>query len=140
VPLTAAPAAHAQGAEQPAAQSAPTAGERALQEAPRHQGKRYRYGSTGPSTFDCSGFVQYVFRQAGVELPRTSREQFAVSQKVAKADRRPGDLIAVQNRRGSVTHVGIYAGEDRWWVASTGRKRVVLQKLYTDRYSVGRFA
>jgi peptidoglycan DL-endopeptidase CwlO len=114
--------------------------ERVLAEAPKHDGKRYRRGATGPHAFDCSGYVQHVFRAAGRELPRTSRQQYAASTKVAKADRQPGDLIAVQDRRGRVTHVGIYAGDDRWWVASSGRKRVLLQRLYTDRYSVGRFA
>ncbi|HWG95319.1 MAG TPA: NlpC/P60 family protein [Mycobacteriales bacterium] len=126
--------------EQPPPPPEKTLAERVMEEAPKHEGKPYRYGATGPDAFDCSGYVQAVFRAAGRELPRTSRDQYAASTRVAKADRRPGDLIAVQDRRGRVTHVGIYAGDDSWWVASTGRKRVLLQRLYTERYAVGRFS
>lgn len=114
-------------------------GDRVVDEAARHDGKDYRYGATGPDAFDCSGYVQYVFRQLGVEVPRTSRDQYAASRKVSKADRRPGDLIAIHSSSGRVTHVAIYAGDDRMWVASTGSDRVRLQDVYTDRYRVGRF-
>ena len=114
-------------------------GERAVQEAARHDGKDYRYGATGPDAFDCSGYVQYVFGQLGKQLPRTSGEQYAASQKVAKSDKRPGDLIAIHSSSGRVTHVAIYAGGGDMWVASTGSDRVRLQSIYTDRYRVGRF-
>jgi len=114
-------------------------GDRVVDEAAKHRGKPYRYGHTGPNSFDCSGYVQYVFRQMGVDLPRTSRDQYAVAPKVAKADRRPGDLIAMKNSRGTVTHVGIYTGNDTWLVASTGSKRVIHQRLYSSNYGVGRF-
>ena len=114
-------------------------GERVVQEAARHDGKDYRYGATGPDAFDCSGYVQYVFAQLGRKLPRTSGEQYAASQKVAKGDKRPGDLIAIHSSSGRVTHVAIYAGGGDMWVASTGSDRVRLQAIYTDRYRVGRF-
>lgn len=114
-------------------------GDRAVAEAARHDGKDYRYGATGPDAFDCSGYVQYVFAQLGQELPRTSQDQYAASQKVARSDKRPGDLIALHSSSGRVTHVGIYAGGGDMWVASTGSDRVRLQEIYTDRYRVGRF-
>lgn len=114
-------------------------GQRVVQEAARHDGKDYRYGATGPDAFDCSGYVQYVFGRLGIELPRTSGEQYAASQKVAKSDKRPGDLIAIHSSSGRVTHVAIYAGGGDMWVASTGSDRVRLQSIYTDRYHVGRF-
>jgi cell wall-associated NlpC family hydrolase len=117
-----------------------TLGERALEEAARHDGKPYKYGATGPDRFDCSGYMQFVFGQVGRELPRTSRDQYAASEKVAKGDQRLGDLIAIHNKKGTVTHVGIYAGDNRMWVASSGSKRVKLQDIYTDRYRVGRFS
>ena len=96
-------------------------------------------GATGPDAFDCSGYIQYVFRQLGVDIPRTSGDQYAASQKVAKSDKRPGDLIAIHNSSGRITHVAIYAGGGDMWVASTGSDRVRLQPIYTDRYRVGRF-
>jgi peptidoglycan DL-endopeptidase CwlO len=117
-----------------------TLGDRALEEAPKHEGKPYRYGATGPDAFDCSGFVQYVFRAVGRELPRTSADQYAASEKIAQHDRRPGDLIAMRNSNGQVTHVGIYGGHDNWWVGSTSAGRMILQDLYSTNYSVGRFS
>jgi cell wall-associated NlpC family hydrolase len=117
-----------------------TLGEKAVDEARTHDGKPYEYGATGPDSFDCSGFVQYVFAQVGRELPRTSRDQYAASEKVAREDVRLGDLIAIHNSKGTVTHVGIYAGDHRMWVASSGAERVKLQEIYTDRYRVGRFS
>lgn len=114
-------------------------GDRVVAEAARHDGKDYRYGATGPDAFDCSGYVQYVFSRLGKDLPRTSGEQYAASQKVAKSDKRPGDLIAIHSSSGRITHVAIYAGGGDMWVASTGSDRVRLQSIYTDRYRVGRF-
>ncbi len=114
-------------------------GDRVVAEAARHDGKDYQYGATGPDRFDCSGYVQYVFGRLGKDLPRTSGEQYAASQKVAKSDKRPGDLIAIHNSDGRVTHVAVYAGGGDMWVASTGSDRVRLQAIYTDRYRVGRF-
>ena len=114
-------------------------GDRVVAEAAKHDGKDYRYGATGPDAFDCSGYTQYVFRSLGVAIPRTSGDQYAASTKVAKADKRPGDLIAFTTSSGRVTHVGIYAGGNDMWVASTGSDRVRLQDIYTERYVVGRF-
>lgn len=134
----AAPVALVPGSSAAAASQRPF-GDRVVDAASPHRGKPYVYGATGPDRFDCSGYVQYVFRQMGINLPRTSRDQYAVAPKVAKADRRPGDLIAMRNSRGAVVHVGIYTGNDTWLVASTGSRRVVHQRLYSSNYSVGRF-
>jgi cell wall-associated NlpC family hydrolase len=73
-----------------------------------------------------------------VELPRTSGAQYAATAPVAKSDKQPGDLIAMRNGGGRITHVGIYAGENSWWVASSGRDSVIRQTLYSNNYSVGR--
>lgn len=115
-------------------------GDRVLDEAPKHDGKPYRYRATGPDAFDCSGFVQYIFGQVGVAIPRTSGDQYSAAQPIAQQDRRPGDLIAMRNSSGAVTHVGVYGGHDDWWVESTSAGRVVLQDLYSTNYSVGRFS
>ena len=120
--------------------AASSSDDRAVQEAARHEGKPYEYGATGPDSFDCSGFVQYVFGQVGVDIPRTSSEQYAASDKVSRGDRRPGDLIAMRNSDGRITHVGVYAGDDSWWVARRSGTTVTRQALYSDNYSVGRFA
>jgi cell wall-associated NlpC family hydrolase len=79
-------------------------------------GTRYTYGGTTPqSGFDCSGFVQYVFRQNGLTLPRTSRTQAASGRSLpTKLDGlRAGDLLFFSQRGDVVDHVAIYAGNDR---------------------------
>ena len=111
--------------------------QQAVRIAGEQKGKPYRYGATGPNSFDCSGFVQYVYRQVGKSLPRTSRQQRAATPHVSRADKQPGDLIFISTR-GRVTHVGIYAGDDRFWVAPKAGDVVKLQRIYTSAYTVGR--
>jgi peptidoglycan DL-endopeptidase CwlO len=111
---------------------------RVLAEAARHVGQPYRYGANGPDAFDCSGFVQYVFARAGIRLPRTAREQAAFAAPVAWAARQPGDLV-IFSRGGRAYHVGIYAGDDSMWVARHTGTTITRQRLWTTRYSVGRF-
>lgn len=76
-------------------------------------GDRYVYGATGPSTFDCSGLVQWTYKQLGVNLPRTADEQSRFGSAVTKAQLLPGDLVFSAGSDGSASHpghVGIYAG------------------------------
>lgn len=75
-------------------------------------GGRYVWGGTNPNTgADCSGFVQYVLRNAsGVSLPRTSREQSKVGKSIDSGSMRPGDLIFYTNSSGTVNHVAMYIG------------------------------
>ena len=79
-------------------------------------GTRYAYGGATPqSGFDCSGFVQYVFRQNGVTLPRTSRTQANAGRSLpTKLDGlHAGDLLFFSQSGDAVDHVAIYAGNDR---------------------------
>ena len=73
-------------------------------------GKPYIYGAEGPDAFDCSGLIQRVWRQAGVELPRTSSEQAQVGQRVPLTAIQPGDLVIYYAGRG---HVGLYVGDGK---------------------------
>jgi NlpC/P60 family len=73
----------------------------------------YVYGAAGPSSFDCSGLVQYVLKTLGVTgVPRTSEEQWAWVQKVSKSELQPGDLVFAQfpGDNASPGHVGVYTG------------------------------
>ncbi|MHB9754215.1 C40 family peptidase [Streptomyces sp. BYX5S] len=70
-------------------------------------GKPYVWGATGPSGFDCSGLMQWSYRQAGVGLPRTSQAQAGAGQRVPLSAARPGDLVAYGS---DAHHIGIYAG------------------------------
>ncbi|MCR5607121.1 MAG: C40 family peptidase [Treponema sp.] len=75
------------------------------------RGCPYVYGATGPSTFDCSGFVQYSAKHGlDMQLPRTAAEQYKFVQKISDGEREPGDLVFF-SYNGKVSHVGIYLGK-----------------------------
>lgn len=83
-------------------------------------GTPYRYGGTDINTgVDCSYFVQYVFKQFGINLPRTTYEQEKVGYEVSYADAKPGDLILYNG------HVGIYSGNHMIVHASLSQGKVV---------------
>lgn len=75
-------------------------------------GVPYVWGGTSPTGFDCSGFVQYVYRHMGVNLPRISSDQARAGKRVSFNDLQPGDLVAVDNssRNAGADHIGIYIG------------------------------
>ncbi|UAK32272.1 C40 family peptidase [Nocardia asteroides] len=79
----------------------------ALAAATTQIGKPYEWGGTGPSSWDCSGLVQWAYRQVGVSIPRTTWQQAKAGTPVPRASLSPGDIV-VLNSDGS--HVGIYAG------------------------------
>ena len=118
---------------------ASSTGAAAVREASRHVGKPYVYGASGPNAFDCSGFVQYVYRQVGVSLPRTSGAQAAFARSVSKDAKRPGDLIIISSG-GRVSHIAIYAGDNKMWVARRSGTTITKQTIYTSNYRVGRVA
>lgn len=80
----------------------------ALQFAFAQVGKPYRYGGTGPGSYDCSGLTQAAWRAAGVSLPRTAAEQYSwgASRRVSLNALQPGDLLFASG----LGHVGMYAG------------------------------
>ncbi|HEX3004435.1 MAG TPA: NlpC/P60 family protein [Angustibacter sp.] len=86
----------------------------AIKAAATRLGLPYVWGATGPSSFDCSGLTQWAYAQAGVRLPRTSREQYAQLPKVPLDQLAPGDLVfyAVDVADpATIHHVGIYLGD-----------------------------
>lgn len=86
-----------------------------LNEAMSHIGARYRSGSKGPSSFDCSGFTSYVFRQlSGQEIGCSSRDQYARNVPVSRSEMQRGDLVFFTSPRSgrNVGHVGIVVDVD----------------------------
>ncbi len=116
---------------------AATTGSRAVAEASRHAGAPYRYGATGPTRFDCSGYTRYVFGRLGRSLPHSSTQQYSATRHVAKASKQPGDLIFTRSG-GRITHVGIYAGAGQFWDAPKSGDHVRKRKIFTSDYVVGR--
>lgn len=87
------------------------------------KGIPYRFGGTTTAGFDCSGFVQYAFKQAGKNVSRTTLSQYAQSYTVSSP--RPGDLVFFANTyRPGISHVGIYIGNNQF-VHSGGPKAEV---------------
>jgi len=79
------------------------------------RGKRYKYGTFGPNTFDCSGLMYYTFSQFGIHLGRSSRDQFLNGVKVDLKDIQPGDLVFFYRGRRSrnyIGHVGLVVAVD----------------------------
>ncbi|MGW4720302.1 C40 family peptidase [Nocardia sp. NPDC004260] len=95
-------------------------GDIALDAALSKVGSPYVYGAAGPDAFDCSGLVQWSYRQAGIELPRTSGAQLAAGSPVSLDDLRPGDLVSFYGGG----HSGLYAGDGNVVHASTSGQPV----------------
>jgi cell wall-associated NlpC family hydrolase len=106
--------------------------------AKRQRGKRYVWGASGPHAFDCSGYVQYVFRHAlGRHLPKYTDTQYAVLRHITRRQLRPGDLVFVGRHRHKA-HVGIYAGHWTWWVAPHTGSHVQRQRIYPAPHTYAR--
>jgi len=118
--------------------TAPNPGAAALVVAESRIGAPYRYGGTGPDAFDCSGLVAYSYAQAGIMLPRTAAQQYAVVTPVPKRDLRPGDLVFFRVNGRDVGHVGIYVGDERLVDAPQTGGKVRMASLedewYRERY------
>lgn len=97
-------------------------------------GTRYRFGGSSRSGIDCSSFVQKVFREMEVALPRTAREQFEVGDRVAVGDLQKGDLVFFRTYASYPSHVGIYLGNNRMIHASSRDRRVVISTMNTPYY------
>lgn len=111
-------------------------GQEVLAEAARHRGAPYRYGATGPSAFDCSGFTRYVYSRFGRSLPHSAASQRSSTQAVSRSAIRVGDLVFMDGNG----HVGIYAGNGNMWDAPHSGTYVTLRRIYTTSYTVGRVA
>jgi len=97
-------------------------------------GTHYRFGGSSSKATDCSGFVQQVFREMAVSLPRTAREQYEVGSEVAPGDLQKGDLVFFRTYASYPSHVGIYLGDSKMIHASSRDRRVVISTMNTSYY------
>ena len=107
----------------------PASAERAASSALKMVGKPYRYGGSTPAGFDCSGLVQYSYKQAGVTLPRATDEQLRASQPLRGQHLRRGDLLFFDQEGKKKSHVGIYLGDGRFVHAPSSGKAVRTDRL-----------
>jgi cell wall-associated NlpC family hydrolase len=133
---TTAPAAHA--TEPSAAQVRAAKINSVMSWAAKQKGKPYSYGAAGPSRFDCSGLVMYVFSHAvGRSLPHNAQSQYARTWHISRSQLRPGDLV-FEVSGGYAYHVGIYAGNGYFWHAPHSGTVVKKQKMYSSHWRFGR--
>lgn len=110
-----------------------TLGQRAATVAVRQIGIPYRYGGNTVSGFDCSGLAQFAYSSAGQRIPRTTRAQWRNLAPVAKNELQVGDLLFFRIS-GSISHVGLYLGRDRFVHAPSSGREVIIETLDSTYY------
>ena len=105
-------------------------------------GKPYVWGAEGPNSFDCSGLIYYVYKNAAsITLPRTSSDQYSAGVAVSRSNLKAGDLIfSSTDGTGNITHVAIYVGDGQMIHAPrTGKnvEKVSINNSYWNKAYVG---
>ena len=112
--------------------------ENILKNAKKHLGENYVWGGTVPGGFDCSGYMQYIYKKEGVSIPRTAYQQSKVGKEVSRFELKKGDLLFFltdKSRNIPVTHVGMYLGDDKFIHAASKRKGIIISSFSKSRYS-----
>ncbi|WP_063036897.1 NlpC/P60 family protein [Nocardia grenadensis] len=113
----------------------PGSGTSALAAGLTRVGDPYVWGATGPDQFDCSGLVQWAFKQVGKDVPRTSSAQAAYGTPVGRDELQPGDVVFFYD---DISHVGIYAGNGLMLHASTFGVPVAVAPMDSTPYHSAR--
>ena len=92
-----------------------------IRTAKKYIGVPYVFGGTTPSGFDCSGFVQYAFKQNGILIPRLADEQYQLGKAVKTKELTAGDLVFFTTYEAGASHCGIYLGEGQFLHVSSSR-------------------
>ena len=98
-------------------------------------GSPYVLGGISPAGFDCSGFVWFVFRQNGIDLPRTVSSLAGAGHHIDRGDLRAGDLVFFNTTGEGFTHVGIVVGPDAFIHAPNSRGVVRVESLSSSYWS-----
>jgi len=108
-------------------------GENLAMEARKFLGKRYIWGGTNPNIgADCSGYVQYIYKRSGLNLPRTALQQSRYGKNISIDALQKGDLLFFNTdlkRNISVTHVGIYLENSNFIHSASTKKGVIISPL-----------
>ena len=109
-----------------------------LEDAKYYKGGKYVWGGTTPQGFDCSGYVQYLYKKHHINLPRTAWAQSKKGLKVTKHNLKKGDLLffLTDKSRGiPITHVGIYLGNGKFIHAASKKKGIIISPINTGHYA-----
>ena len=109
-----------------------------LEDAKYFKGGKYVWGGTTPEGFDCSGYVQYLYKKHNINPPRTAWAQSKKGTTVEIDDLQKGDLLffLTDKKRGiPVTHVGIYMGEGKFIHAASKKKGIIISSLTHGSYA-----
>ncbi len=82
-------------------------------------GVPYKFGGTNPKGFDCSGFVQYVFNQSKISLPRAADAQYKAGKAIKQKELKQGDLVFFSTYEKGASHCGIYVEQGKFIHASS---------------------
>jgi cell wall-associated NlpC family hydrolase len=104
-----------------------------ISKAHNYIGVSYRYGQSSEKGFDCSGFVKYIYKDFGLELPHSSYSLYKISKHIETTEAQSGDLVFFITRGKGVSHVGIYLGNNQF-IHSPGRGRRVSVDSLTAGY------
>lgn len=99
-------------------------------------GSRYRYGSTGPRSFDCSGLVYFIYNQHDVSLGRTTSQQAQSGRRISVKQAAPGDLVFFGKGR-KMQHVGVVVSHQNGklkMIHSSTSRGVVVEEVYSSPY------
>jgi len=108
-----------------------------LEDAQYYQGGKYVWGGTTPKGFDCSGYVQYLYKKQNIDIPRTAYSQSKLGQTIALNRLQKGDLVffLTDKSRGlPITHVGIYIGGGKFIHAADKRRGVIVSSIMYGTY------
>ena len=109
-----------------------------LEDAKYFKGGKYVWGGTTPEGFDCSGYVQYLYKKHNINLPRTAWQQSKQGQVVERDELQKGDLLffLTDKKRGiPITHVGIYIGNGKFIHAASKDKGIIISPLTHGNYA-----
>jgi cell wall-associated NlpC family hydrolase len=129
-PAKAVPPVKKLGAVARAAYAARMRSYRIVAAAKSQQGKPYRFGATGPASYDCSGLTGFAYRTQHVTLPRTADQQYRSTRHIPASAARPGDLVFWVSG-GHAHHVAVYAGAGKVWHAPHTGSRVSLTAIWS---------